>query len=83
MSIVPIPANPRAEVTEIKSGRRNSAKDADALKQAISLIQSVLGEIDETADEAEDQTEVNEASEERKSDNEKRMLLEYIGGMSK
>ena len=85
ISIVPIPANPRAEVTDIKSGRRNSAKDAEALRKAITLIQSVLGEIEEVTEaEAEDQTEVNEDSEEPKSDNEhKSMLLEYIGGLSK
>lgn len=47
VSIVPIPANPRAEVTEIKSGKRNSRKDADAIKQAISLLQGVLDEADE------------------------------------
>lgn len=85
VSIVPIPANPRAEVTEVKSGRRNSAKDADAIRQAIALLEGVLGEIDETVEEVtEDQTEVNEASEERKFDNEiKSALLEYIGGMNK
>lgn len=50
ISIVPIPANQHAQVTEIKSGRRNSAKDADKLNQIIRLAQEVLGEIDDTED---------------------------------
>ena len=48
VSIVPVPANPRAEVTDIKAGRRNSAKDADAIREAISLLQGVLGELEDT-----------------------------------
>ena len=42
VSIVPVPANPRAEVTDIKAGRRNSAKDADAIIEAITLLQGLL-----------------------------------------
>lgn len=48
ISIVPVPANQNAVVTEIKSGRRNSAKDADRLQQIIALAQQCLGEIDDT-----------------------------------
>lgn len=47
VSIVPVPANPRAEVTDIKAGRRNSAKDADAIREAITLLQGVLGELED------------------------------------
>ena len=87
VSIVPIPANPRAEVTsikseepEVKAGRRNSKKDADALKEAISLIQGVLGEFDEElTDEGEDEVKANAAAEEPEQSNpEKDRLLEYI-----
>ena len=127
VSIVPIPANPRAEMTSIKSddivscaitgcttttttfpyistgtetiwasgsvtipavlyepavksGRRNSKKDADALKEAISLIQGVLGEFDEElTDEGEDEVKANAAAEEPEQSNpEKERLLEYI-----
>ena len=42
ISIVPIPANPRAVVTDIKAGKRNSAKDADAIREAITLLQGLL-----------------------------------------
>lgn len=96
VSLVPVPANQTAVVTEIKSesdievkdaevevkaGRRNSAKDADAIKEAIKLLQGVLGEFEEVADQedGEDDPEVNEASEEQKESNPlKEMLLEYI-----
>ena len=47
VSIVPVPANPRAEMTDIKAGRRNSAKDADAIREAITLLQGVLGELED------------------------------------
>ena len=101
VSIVPIPANPRAEVTEVKSGdeaetkeeeaeeksgRRNSKKDADAIREAITLLQGVLGEIEE-ADEpegGEDEPEANAAAEEPEASNPKKAaLLDYIENMKK
>lgn len=62
VSIVPIPANQNAVMTEVKSedpeekeaevmekaGRRNSKADADKLQQAVALIQEVLGQLDDT-----------------------------------
>lgn len=87
ISIVPVPANPRAEMTEVKSGRRTSAKDADVLKQAIALIQSVLdeGEIEaETPKEAEEPTEANvetQAEEPTEVNAEKDNLLAFIKSM--
>ena len=104
VSIVPIPANPRAEMTSIKadqitisgtgmaigakdiitadyivageipdgvkewlkSGRRNSQKDADALREAINLIKGVLGEFEA---EEEDEPKANAAAEEQKASN--------------
>ena len=80
ISIVPIPANQRAEVTEIKAGRRNSKKDADAIRQAISLLQSVLD--DEDSDDGEDEVKANAAAEEPEQSNPKKdSLLEYIKSM--
>ena len=97
VSIVPIPANPRAEVAEIKSeepetksGRRTSAKDADTLRQAIAMLQSLLDEAeaeevepDEEAIEEEAEPEVNGAPEEPTvdSNSEKADLLAYIKAM--
>ena len=59
---MPIPANPRAEVTEIKSGRRNSKADAEKLEQAITLIRDVLGQLDDTEPEPEESETEEEAS---------------------
>lgn len=96
VSLVPVPANQTAVVTEIKcdaeietkdadmevkAGKRNSAKDADAIKEAIRLLQGVLGELEEVTDQedGEDDPEVNAAAEEQKESNPlKEMLLEYI-----
>ena len=80
VSIVPIPANQNAVMTEVKAGRRNSKSDEDRIRQAISLLQSVLDE--EDSDNGEDKPEANEASEEPKASNpEKEDLLAYIKNM--
>ena len=63
VSIVPIPANPRAEVTDIKAGRRNSKSDEQAIRQAITLLQGVLD------NEEEDEPEDNGAPEDQKGSN--------------
>ena len=108
VSIVPIPANPRAEVTDIKAtvaeavvkivpeldesmmdvfekaGRRNSKKDADAIREAISLLQGVLGELEEAEDpeDGEDDVKANTAVKEPEQSNPKKdKLLEYIRNM--
>ena len=81
VSIVVVPANQNAVVTDIKSGRRNSKKDADALRQAITLIQSVLDTDDEPND-GEDNAKANTAVEEPMQSNpEKAGLLNYIKTM--
>ncbi len=97
VSIVPIPANQNAVMTEVKSeepekkaekpevkaGRRNSQKDADAIREAITLLQGVLGELEE-ADEpnGEDEAKANGAPEEPEQSNpRKEQLLEYIKNM--
>ena len=96
ITITPTPAQPLAEMVSIKSaaleldevlkkaGRRNSAKDADRLRQIISLAQECLGELEDTddPDDGEDKPEANEASEEPKASNpEKEDLLAYIKNM--
>lgn len=79
ISIVPVPANPRAEVTDIKAGRRNSKKDADAIREAISLLQGVLGELDDIEEDpiesdakSEEPDAVNDEEQKRKAE-----LLEH------
>lgn len=94
ISIVPIPANQRAVMTEIKSeepevkaGRRNSKKDADVINQIITLAQSLLdNEAEEVVEpeEGEDEVKANTAVEEPEQSNpEKDRLLEYIKTLAK
>lgn len=91
VSIVPIPANQNAVMTEIKTeepeikaGRRNSKKDADAIREAITLLQGVLGELEEADDpeEGKDEAKANGAPEEPEQSNpQKDRLLAYIKEM--
>ena len=96
ISVVTVPANQNAVVTdikgaieaEIKAGRRNNKSDEETIKQIISLAQSLLTKEDDKSEEAEAEeeakSEVNEASEEPKDDgNSKRAedLLEKIKSM--
>ena len=84
VSIVPIPANPRAEMTEIKSGARNSKKDAADIKEAIKLLQGVLGELEEAGDpeDGEDNAKANAGAKEPEQSNPtKKALLAYINDL--
>lgn len=88
ISCVCVPANDDAGVVEVKdgivevkTGARNSKKDADAIREAITLLQGVLGELDEeaTAEDGEDKAKANAAAEEPEQSNPaKDALLEYI-----
>lgn len=81
ISIVPIPANQNAVMTDIKAGRRNSKKDADAIREAITLLQGVLGELEDTDDDddGKDDVKANAAAKEPEQSNPaKERLLEYI-----
>ena len=80
VSIVPIPANQNAVMTEIKSGRRNSKSDETKIKQAITLLQSVLDA--EESDDGEDEAKANTAVKEPERSNPKKdNLLAYIKAM--
>lgn len=84
ISCVCVPANDDAGVVGVKAGRRNSAKDADAIREAISLLQGVLGELEEAdnPEDGEDKTKANAAAEEPEQSNpDKEQLLEYIKNM--
>ena len=60
------------EVLDVKAGRRNSSKDADAIRQAIALLQGVLD-----TDDGEDEAKANAAAEEPEQSNpEIKKLLE-------
>ena len=66
VSLVLYPANPDTSVVSVKSGRRNSEKDAEKLRQAITLLQDVLGELDDKEPQGE---ETEAKSEERDTAN--------------
>ena len=87
VSLVPVPANQTAVVTDIKkddnieekSGKRNSAKDEALIREAISALQALLDNAD---DQGEDESKANGAPEEQKASNpEKDALLNYIKSM--
>lgn len=71
-----------ADIIDIKSGRRNSKADADKLEQAITLIQDVLGQLDDTEEapeDGEDEVKANAAAEEPEQSNPRKdALLEVI-----
>ena len=70
----------KSEESEVKAGRRNSAKDADTINQIINLAKSLLdSEEEEPEVNGEDEPEVNAAAEEQTASNpEKDRLLELI-----
>ena len=85
ISIVPIPANQNAVMTDIKSGRRNRKSDEDIIKQIISLANQLLDDESDDADDpkdGEDKAKANGAPEEPEQSNPtKERLLQYIGKM--
>ena len=87
VSLVPVPANQTAVVTDIKNddnieekaGKRNSAKDEALIRDAISALQALLDTAD---DQGEDESKANGTPEEQKASNpEKDALLNYIKSM--
>jgi HK97 family phage prohead protease len=80
ISAVTVPANDDAGVVDVKSGRRNSKADEDKLKEAIKLLQEVLGEIEEgDPEDGEDDPEGNAGAKDRKGSNPKKeALLDFI-----
>ena len=88
VSLVPVPANQTAVVTDIKNddnieekaGKRNSAKDEALIRDAISALQALLDTADEN--QGEDEPKANGAPEEQKASNPmKEDLLTYIKSM--
>ena len=69
VSIVVVPANQNAVMTDVKSGRRNRKSDEDAIKEIIRLATSLLDEVsDETPEETEEPKEEQKANEEAASE---------------
>lgn len=85
ISCVCVPANDDAGIVAVKaeekSGKRNSKSDEDAIRQAITLLQGVLGEADEP--DGEDESNDNPKGEDQKASNpERERVLEYIKNMN-
>lgn len=86
ISAVTVPANDTAEVVDVKSGRRNSAKDEGTITDVISTLEGVVDALhglidinDEDTGDGEDKPEANAAAEEQKESNPaKERLLDYI-----
>lgn len=80
ISAVTVPANDDASVVDVKAGRRNSSADEEKIKEAISLLQDLLGQLDQDEDNnGEDGPKDNAAAEDRTESNPKKaQLLEYI-----
>ena len=86
ISAVTVPANDTAEVVDVKSGRRNSAKDEGTITDVISTLEGVVDALhglidinDEDTGNGEDRPEANAAAEEQKESNPaKERLLDYI-----
>lgn len=82
VSVVTVPANQNAQITDIKSaiesatkaGRRNSKSDEDTIKECITMLQSLIEDrVDDIPEEEEEQPEeiapeANEASKEQTDD---------------
>ena len=70
VSIVPIPANQHAVVTEIKSGRRNSKKDLETMDAIESSLKDALASLHSLRESVNDNGEPNETNNEPKANEE-------------
>lgn len=79
ISAVLVPANSFAEVIDIKSGKRNSKKDEQTIRDAITLLQNLLDEVVDNNDSSENDADDNAAAKDQGVVNEKaEKLLELI-----
>ena len=80
ISAVLVPANSSAEVVDVKSGKRNSKRDEQTLRDAIALLQELLGEVEDNNNAgSERDTDDNAGAKDQGTTNEKaNELLELI-----
>lgn len=90
ISAVLVPANSFAEVTDVKdinvsekTGRRNSAADEQTIRNAIALLQEILGEVvDNAGSENDNEDNANADAKDQVIVNEKaQKLLDFINNM--
>ena len=77
VSLVLYPANPDTSVVSVKSGRRNSAKDEDKLRQIIALAQECLGELDDS-EEVEEETSAKSEEPDTANDEERERINQLL-----
>ena len=87
VTITPAPAQPRAEMVSVKTGRRNSSKDEGTIREAISALEAGITALRslieaEDPEDGEDEAKANAAAEEPEQSNPKKEnLLRYINTM--
>jgi HK97 family phage prohead protease len=82
ISCVLVPANSFAEVLDVKSGKRNSKKDEQTIRDAITLLQNLLDEVVDNNDSSENDADDNAAAKDQGIVNEKAdELLTFIENM--
>lgn len=69
VSLVMYPANPDTSVIEVKAGRRNSGKDESTLKEILKLVQGLLSEHEDTAEDEAKSEELDTANDEELKNN--------------
>lgn len=87
ISAVLVPANDDAGVVDVKAEREDVVPNAETIKQAITLLEGLLGKVDEQADEpqGEEPAEANAKAEEptEEVNPKKEALLAYIKNIAK
>ena len=83
ISCVLVPANGTATVTDVKAGRRNSKKDADAIREAITLLQGVLGELEDIEEDPKDSEAKSEEQDPANDEEQKKLeaLLKEVDNL--
>lgn len=82
ISAVLVPANSFAEVVDVKAGKRNSAADEATIRNAITLLQEILGEVVDNEADSENNNEDNAKAKDQVIVNEKaKKLLEFINNI--
>ena len=62
VSCVLVPANDDATVVDVKTGKRNSKKDEQTIKDAIELLKSLLDDLEDHIDSGDDASTIEEKS---------------------
>lgn len=83
ISCVCVPANDDAGVVDVKAGRRNSKKDADAIREAITLLQGVLGELEDIEEDPKDSDAKSEEQDPANDEEQKKLeaLLKEVDNL--